>query len=345
LVRGAEAGGVQTWADCFAANRIITTINAAGLGATYQSIKGNDCDNSYVLTDYHVGCNPWGEPKQASYVDAFDCREGDQLFMAPQSANVAGQNVHIGGTVNVSRPHSTPVVTPRGSVAGTLNETASDFDDCRANNRGNPGGSAAPYALEDDIQNQNGRRFQHDQVLGYSEGIRPAAPVPVYQAVVGPSGPEDFGVGIRGVHSFEGFWVGTSVTAASRNPYVNRDSASPMAVTHMTFYATVGAAATSRFSLVLPGTTGTYGSEACPVIGAGAPDSRGWACDPAAWWPTDAAGAKTMPEVTISVGLVEYGVRVGQKYQLRDVDCWDESIGPLRQNGLSYGIVTGSRCE
>ena len=340
-----SVGGVQEWADCFAGNRILGTINGAGLGPTYQGVKGSNCDDSYVLNGYRAGCNPWGETKQASYVDAFDCREGDQVFAAPQDVTVGPQKVHVGSTANVSRPHATPQTTTRGSVAGTLNETHSDFDDCRANNQGNPGLSAAPYALESDVQNQNGRRFQHDQVLGYSEGIRPSAPIPVYQALTGTSGPEDFGLGIRGVNSFEGFWVGTSVTAASRNPYVNRDTASPMGVTYTTFYATVGGAAVSRHNLVLPGATGAYGSEACGSIGAGAPDSRGWACDPTAWWPLDASGAATMPAATISVGRIDAGVRVGQSYQLRDVDCWDESIGALRDQGISYGALTGSNCR
>ena len=340
-----SVGGVQTWADCFANNKIINAINGAGLGPTYNGVKGSDCDNSYVLAGYHTGCNPWGETKQDSYVDAFDCQEGNQLVETPQDAEVNGQSYHIGSTVNVSNPRSAPGFTTRGSVAGTLNETSSDFDDCRANNRGDPGLSAEPYALEGDIQNQNGRRFQHDQVLYYDEGIRPSAPVPVYQAVVGPSGPEDFGVGTRGVNSFEGFWVGTSITAASRNPYLNRDTVQPMQVTYTTFYATIGAAAQSRFNLLVPGSVGAYGSEACGTIGAGQSDRNGWACDPAAWWPNDAAGKKTMPDVTISVGLVDYGVKVGQTYQLRDVDCWDESVGPAREQGVGFGIFTNSQCQ
>ena len=337
-----SVGGIQNWADCFAGNKIITTIQTAGLGPTYDGVKGTDCDNSYVTAEYRAGCNPWGETHQASHVDAFDCREGDQLFAAPQEVQAGSQTVRIGSTVNVSRPQASPTTTTRGSVAGTLNETHSDFDDCRANNQGNPGASAAPYALENDVQNQNGRRFQHDQVLVYSEGIRPSAPIPVYQAITGTSGPEDLGVGTRGVNSFEGFWVGTSITAASRNPYVNRDTATPMRVTYTTFYATIGASAASRLGLLTPGTTGAYGSEACPAIGAGAPDAGGWACDPAAWWPLDAAGKVTMPQATTSMGRIDVGVRVGQTYQLRDVDCWDESVTALREQGISWGTVTSS---
>ena len=339
-----SVGGAVTWADCFATNKIMGLIDTANLESTYEGVKGYDCDNSYVLAEYHAGCNPWGETKQASHVDAFDCRKGDQLVAPPRNATVGDQTVTWGYTVNVSRPQATPGVTTRGSIAGTLNETYSDFDDCRENNQGNPGLSGAPYSTESDIQNQNGRRFQHDQVLVYQEGIRPTAPVPVYQAIGGPSGPEDGGVGWRGINSFEGYWVGTSVTAASRNPYVNRDTVQPMKVTYTTFYASLGGAATSRYGFQFPGTAGTYGSEACPTLGAGAPDRNGWACDPAAWWPLEPTGAKTMPQATYSVGTVDIGVKAGQKYQLRDVDCFDESVTLLREQGISYGVASGSQC-
>lgn len=343
-----SVGGVQSYADCFASNRIINTIDGAGLGPTYQSVKGGNCYESYVLDSYQVGCNPWGEPRQEAYVDAFDCRENAQLFMAPQHVDKDGDGqrdddeVKIGSTVNVSHPRSAPSTTTRGSVAGTLNETSNEFDNCRGNEWGDPGGSALPYSTEASLDNQNGRRFQHDQEMAYNEGQRPSAPIAVYMALGGKSGSDDFGTGT----SFEGLWEGSSVTAASRNPYVNRDTVQPMPVTYTTFYAYVGALAVSDYSLRLPGVVGKYGSEACGIgIGPDAPDRNQWACDPGEWWPNTEDGRSTMRRATLSVGTVDINVRVGQEYQLRDIDCWDESVSALRAEGVHYGILTSTRCE
>lgn len=339
--------GMRQLADCFASNKIESTIMGSPAGPTYTSVKGNDCDNSY-LTDYHAGCNPWGEPKQASFVDAFDCKKEDQLFQAPQFVDLDGDKVRdegepmLGSTVNVSHPRGAPGTTTRGSIAGTFNETHSDFDDCREHATTDRGLSDLPYATEASLQNQNGRRFQTDQIMRHYEGIRPWAPTPVYKAVYGTAAAEDLGTGLN---SYDGLWYGTTITAASRNPYLNRDTVQPMAVTYTTYYARVSDEAIATYGLVVPPSPGTYGSEACgTAIGPNQPDKAGWACDPAAWWPLDATGARTMPRWRTSMGLIDIGAKVGEGYQLRDIDCWDESTTALRNEGVSFGVLSGSRC-
>ena len=333
-----SVGSVQAYADCFLQNRVNDTIKSAGLGPAYEANRGTDCDHSSVLGTYHAGCNPWGESSQDGYVDAFDCTQ------QTKGPYVAQGNLW---TVNVSQPHATPRVNREGSVAGTFNETWGDFDDCRENNQDNRVARTEdpnlPYATEGDTLNTNGKRHTHDNVMVYQERKRPAAPQPVFGAL-SRQGSGDLGLGAT--REFD-FWQGRGVMLASRNPYVARDSLGPAPVTYATFYASLSPAAVSKYSLATPGVTGTYGSEACGTgIGAGHADRNGWGCDPEAWWPgamcLESGGDCPMIDGKPTAAFV----RVGQPYQLRDVDCFDAATQATRDEGLTYhGLAAGSACD
>ena len=333
-----SVGSIQSYADCFLQNRINETVRSAGLGPAYEANRGTDCEHSSVIGTYHAGCNPWGEASQDAYVDAFDCNQQTPgPYVAPAKA----------WTVNVSQPHSQPRVNREGSVAGTLNETWGDFDDCRENNEDNTAARTAdpnvPYATEGDTLNTNGKRYTHDNVMIYQERKRPAPPQPVFGAF-SRQGSGDLGLGTTREADF---WQGRGVMLASRNPYVARDSLAPAAVTYATFYASISSAAISKYSLQTPGVTGVYGSQACGTsIGAGQPDRNSWGCDPAVWWPgsqcVEIGGDCPMIDGKATAAFV----RVGQTYQFRDVDCFDTATQTMRENGLTYhALAAQSLCE
>jgi len=192
----------------------------------------------------------------------------------------------------------------------------------------------APYATEANVHNTVDVRRSSDQTLFFVEGYKPLPPY----AALGKSTPDDGGARMA---SPEGYWRGGSSTALSRTPLLDRASLNAQSVHYVTFYARVSSDAIAKHALSVKGGVGVYGAEAC------AQDAPPFDCDPASWWPDDtvprtcmlgrdpAAPSKCMP----------YGVRVGQEYNLRDVDCYDESVDALRDFGVSWGTLTDSACE
>ena len=330
-----SVGSLQGYADCFLQNRVNGTVT----GTPYDGVRGADCEHSSVAGTYHAGCNPWGESNQDAYVDAFDCSQRQTTGPYEPTTKT--------WTVNVSKPYASPRTNREGSVAGTFNETWGDLDDCRENNRDNTFARQAdpnvPYATEGDTINTNGKRLTHDNTFTYQERKRAAAPQPVFGAF-SKQGSGDFGLGTTREADF---WEGDGVMLASRNPYVARDALQPAPVTYVTYYASLGATAVSRYALQTTGQTGTYGAEACGSgIGAGQPMRNDWACDPTAWWP-GADCTQTSLHCPLIDGRPQAAfVRVGQAYQLRDVDCYDAGTQALRDNGLTYhGLVANSYCQ
>jgi hypothetical protein len=132
----------------------------------------------------------------------------------------------------------------------------------------------------------------------------------------------------------------------------------------------VGAAAVSSRSLVMnpTGKVGTYGSEVCGSASSGI--IGGWDCNAAEWWPgweCNTSNGYTCSGVILGNNAADITVRIGQPYQLRDVNCYDNSfqasegganvgrntsvngidptstagVGP----GVSYGLLTKTYCQ
>lgn len=264
---------------------------------------------------------------------------------------------------NVSTPRAPPGVDPAGSPSGTVNETEAGLDAC---DRDDPhsrvlaaGDQNAPYALEGNAIVQGATRVATDFALHYELGRSRAGP----QTLTGRGAPPDMGVKLTGREScfntgvlysfwcYDGLWRDVALSDATRvasspNPYADRTTLSPQAVGYYTFYGNVGAGAVSRLNLRFPGTTGSYGAEGCAM----SPPT--FECDASLWWPgntvprtswlgKDPADANLAPADQRDR---PYGVRVGQSYQLRDVDCYDQSVGAARDEGLTWGTVTGTTC-
>lgn len=339
-------GGLLKHLDCFAGNRVSGAIqsvtDATGTTSTYNSI---------------MATQPWGDEKDASDAQVWDCSQ-------PQLVH---QQVGTGATwVNVSQPGTNPNPNTGGSLAGTANATGAGLDRCNRRsdvNQGGTGGTlaSAPYVpgtLESDVQDQVAIKFQTDQTLFYSEGSRPAAPFTLLGAVPGAkSTPGDGGTRATGS---EGLWSGNSVTAASRNPYVSRQNLGLSPVTYTTYYATVGSGAVSAYNLKLPGSLGTYGSAACGAHATGI--FNGWDCDRNDWY-KDANGNDIQPRTAVlgrdqsqptsavctasgtgstSRGCISYAAFPGSPYNVRDIDCWDDSNSLLRPLGVSEEAIANA---
>ena len=311
-------GNMVGLADCYARNRIegaatLATGLAPAFGPVYQTVKSTK--------------NPWGQPEDASAATVADC--SNPLVGPTKVPNTQH-------TVTVPRP--APAVGSGASVAGTVNHTANAFSDCDRGN-GAPGSvDSLPYATTQQINNQYGRKTVNEWVLKFTEDVRPG-PTSTATNQLGRGTNKDLGT--RPLP--EGFWRANAINLVGRNPVLSIDGLGPQPIQHITYYATVSGAAASAYGLSFPGTTGVYGSEACGSgIGVGQPDRNAWSCDPSQWWPTD------LQQDAIAQGIVDgqstfVGVRVGQTYQLRDVDCYDTSAKPLRDQGIAYP-PTGPIC-
>ena len=354
-----STGGVVESADCFAGFRgtdALTTAGNAGADGTplgQLSFKDKPRDQSNSTSRLNQP-NPWGKESDPEYVDTWDCTK-------PQAYNLLVTHPVTGATVyyvNVSQPKVPSGVTANGKPAGQVNATEGGFDECKRSQTGN--NDADIYSqVEGDVVN-SARKVKPDDALYYNEvNRREYAHVLVTDTKVerpSPSMPDDLGTrpGSIGVTTgADGVWQGlTTILVAP----INRNTMEANPVRHTTFYASVGAAAASRYGLKFPGVTGTYGAENCALPLA----QQLFECNAALWWPGDteprtqqlgaqpgrltecADGTSTS---TGGIGCVTYGARVGMKYQLRDVDCYDYATKDMRGNGVHWGLLSNTQCQ
>ena len=364
-----STGGVVESADCFAGFRgtdALTTLGNAGADSTPAgqiSFKDKPRDQSNSTSKLNQP-NPWGQEDDPEYVDTWDCDQ-PQTPVHVEDPTTADPNDYA-FYFNVSQPKVPSGVNAGGSPAGQVNATEGGLDECERSDRG--ANDADIYSVaEGDVINA-ARKVKPDDALFYNEGTRRhwihVGPTDSDVNRLQPGQPNDLGtrpgqLGVGGVGgnyvqstsmSAEGIWQGLTTTLVVP---VNRATLQPSPVRHLTFYASVGAAATSRYGLRFPGTTATYGSENCalPV------NQQLFDCNPANWWPGNAEPRTTQLgaepgkltecalDGTPSGGCKTYGARVGDAYQLRDVDCYDFSTAALRGQGVHYGVLTDTRCD
>lgn len=162
--------------------------------------------------------------------------------------------------------------------------------------------------------------------------------------------PMDLGVNaVReggGVAALEA-WTGSGTTTASAQLVAGDLQPSPAQYT--TFYTRVNESLIAQLGLRLPVTSsGIYGADNCgTAIGPGQPKINGWQCDPAKWY-VNAAGASSMPHYSDTLKRVALGHRVGEPYTIRDVDCYDGSLGRTTDDeGVRASLVAlaGGPCR
>ncbi|MEA3198667.1 MAG: hypothetical protein QOE90_95 [Thermoplasmata archaeon] len=304
---------------------------------------------------------PGGEESQNSIVSGeFDCSAPpavDEHRTVDDPTGIVGPSYV---NVTVYQP-GTPSVNPSGNVPGTINETNEELgptitgDDCNpSDDYGHdtygaveePGTDSGSATVKDSSDfyftfGQPGGRGSCDtqtptqftdsltswfvQFGGDGLGL-PGVDEPVIVPGVTCGQPTDAGApavmwpASEPSDAWQEFYIivpypGTS-TGAVR---VNTESSMPSATVTPTpaawdsWYAFTGAS-----GVTTPGAS-TYGTEPCEAnIGAGAPADHGWNCDPAAWNVDAATGQKVADYQQLGA--------VGDTYNLRDVDCTDNTV-------------------
>lgn len=321
-----SVGQLAEYLDCFAARRFsgaMTTITTlTGTGPQWNQIKATK--------------NPWGEEYDQSYVKAFDCSQ-------PQITHVKVSDPNEFG---VSQP-MVPQTNLGGSPAGTANETASAMNDCDRSDNQNQDRSEweasvarGPYQTESEtVQAQYSDKHETDWVFSNTEGVR-GQTVGTVAPPLGATSAQDAGTGL-----LNDVWSPGSLSTTYNGFYTaGRDSLDK--VKHMTFYAFIDPNLITGMGLSVPkATVGIYGSEACTSgIDNSQPPKNGWKCAPNQWTAT----ARAVPDLCYGTNTGEgcdiQWVRVGQSYQLRDIDCFDESVSAARSASVTWGTIAGGRC-
>jgi hypothetical protein len=345
---GAVPDPATLWADGG-----LLDINEPG---TDQSCKGDPSNpppqpcpngsNSFVSGEFDCGAKPLVDTDPAT---------GTPLEGGPAD----------GGNVIVFAP-GTPSVNPQGTAPATVNETTEETTgDCNGTNDAGhdvyqyplePANGGAPSNVASTGKRSPNFEFTFDgimqrgdcapetawQLATHRNGVATVNqddPIPGDPAVVPAlrcGEPNDKGLRPLSAEFQDNQWfAGTTYANTAPNPgpaRIDRSSATPTVTpdafpgTWIAAYAIVTASGVST-----PGNVGSYGTEFCPNgIGTGAPSDYGWSCDPATW------------NLDPNTGTQNAAVaKVGDAYDLRDVDCYDTTL--VSANKSPTGGSVGGR--
>lgn len=362
-----STGGIIGAHDCYINFRVTDTLNSLspvldgpGRQITFNDSPRNHRDSRSVLNQQ----NPWGDEKDGSYVQPWDCSSPPRNVDNPATTDQDW-------LFNVSMPRVPPGgAEPNPSPAGTVNETGAGIDQCNRSPKNSTGNT--PYFLEGDLLN-SAKKIQPSNTMIYESGFRRQGPqstawAPISGGGAAPGTPSDFGLRITGFEGcasplgwpvfvapcYEGIWHGNTQSQYLEGRLINRDTAAISPVGYQTFYAFVGPTVTATFGLKLPD-AGQYGSQNCALP----PEEQLFECNPAKWWPGESMARTSIlgPDPNDDphrCGIGTYaetdrcypiGVRPGQAFQLRDIDCTDHSADPLRNEGIHYGVLTQTACK
>lgn len=372
--RGAlrSTGAVLRWVDCYTGHRVVPAASDAFDAAGLAQLSFNDApaDRPDLSGSQLNVANPWGDEADPPIATAFDCAASDQIeILDPTGGSLrnlatipvpGGPTIYVNGTdsqgriANLTVPALAPDVPEGGSPAGTVNETEAALTDCDRTNSGEivdidgePAGSDAglPYAIEgnEDPLSPDAPRTRTDHVLAFVEGARGGGPL---VALLGERTRDDAGLGSASV---AGFWIGIAASVGGPSPYVGRDELAPSPVTHITYYAYASPLLVESEGFRTPQGTGSYGAEGCGATPATVE------CDETRWWRNEAGEDITPRDPALGEDPAQpgepeqgehtkIGVRVGQPYFFRDVDCIDTSVGAARELGVHWGALTATDC-
>ena len=372
-----STGGFLRYADCHIGWQATSTFDAVVTALGQEDLSFRDApkerpDQSQSPLNVQ---HPYGDPHGQPAVSAFDCSQDPVMVDDPvgpvvvpdptggelgapwdpetnewEAANLGGED----GKINVTNtPRGVPVLNPSGSIAASVNETlegaAGDCDGSEGTGRN----SEIVYDLQvADHEGVTGPRARTDFSFDYVEpsyGV-PYSPgtgclVPGRPVTCHPDDSKILGTGneiagrstpvlVYGHHRHDSDgWFGNPGYTSSRNPYFNKETLQPWGATYITWYAYV-----SPLTGLLPGASGTYGSDHCS---GGAPTTGLWQCDPDQWhrgpngedlWDPDGNGFSWL-------------AKVGFAYNLRDVDCYDHSPARALGGAISLSLVGERQCD
>lgn len=341
-----STGGLLEWTDCWFGNRLTETANDAaaivsadnlGLGRVSFSDHEDDQKNSSSVLNQK---NPWGVSEDKPYWTMWDCSSA----LVSQSVPTPLANPIV---VRVPSPVVPTGVDPAGSPGGTLNESykGRDCDRSERSAQGNvlvPG--EVPYALEAD-SSFGAPKVRPDATLRPVFATRPSPPLATFLGHSAPPGPGlDDELGDFGAHvvADDGAWSEPSIVRRFEVPLVN-SRIDAQASWYNTYYAYVSPTAIAKYGLTMPKTISgaAYGTDACGANIAGI--FNGWDCWKDNWWKS--GSEDTEPTSTIlSAAGTKISARPGSPYNLRDVDCYDQSMDNVRDTSVGPGALTGQAC-
>lgn len=365
-----STGGLLRWLDCFTAFRATSALNTIAHAVGEDELAFDDAppDRPDRSTSPLNQPNPWGSESDESSAQVFDCSEPTVFQLEDPTGgglrniatlHVGDSTIYVNGTdsegniLNITFFSPAPGTRDGGSPAGTVNETEAELTDCDRSNpggemiglNGRNGGSDAdlPYLLEGPNEPISALpRTQTDHVFTFEEGARNGN----LASILGARSRDDAGISPASVM---GFWVGTGSNAAGPNAYLDTREAGPAPASYLTYYAYLSPSLVTQYSLRLPAGSGfgVYGASGC--------SAGTFACDPTAWW-RDSAGHDIVPRdprlgadpndptIPDPYANTAIGVRIWQRFQMRDVDCFDASANTLRESGAHWGRLTGTAC-
>ena len=347
-----STGGFLRFADCLVGWQITGTANTVGQLTGLDAIRFDDAprerpDQSSSILNQK---NPYGSPSGDAMVTAFDC-DADPIRVTDESqashvriddptpSDVDGEMEIVFGDDNATYVNATdeeygytiisqpqvPTSNPDGSLAATVNETESGAGDCdrsEAPSCGNTIYLGADQHTNGDIYctihtNQEASpamRRNTDWWFEFEEGnyectsvLEARAP----EACIVDNSPPGYGLHGANEQRFSNSWYGLPGFVASRNPYLNRENLQPWGASYLSAYAYVSAAAHDLTTA--SNAVATYGSDHCSGT---TPLSPWWQCDPDLWNVGPTGDSIHRP----------FMVKVGQAYNLLDIDCWDHSL-------------------
>lgn len=336
-------GGFMNWVDCRV--DVIGTMNVvADNTGDPLGIRYNDPDNA-AQAGHPLHMETAGtEDESHSPVRVWDCsrpyviRSGDELNesgLGPVTADETGggpsHNVALfnpaPGLGNTNDPTVPALLnhTNEGLEGENLGDENSGCDSSDDRGADFYGARCAVLCVgEADFNGVDpNNKHEADWNFGFVTSNRGGAPVSLLGPVGGPGNSGwnegDLGTGWGGSR-----WVSDSRWLSKPGPGVLRtdlDDPSDPSVSvapayWLTFYAHLGGATLAR-GFAIPGQTGYYGSWHCGTLTSGTPN--GWNCDPDTWY--------VNPDGTLIPDDDNELARLGETYQLRDVDCYDGSLG------------------
>ncbi|MEA3202043.1 MAG: hypothetical protein QOE90_3471 [Thermoplasmata archaeon] len=339
---------------------------------------GGPLDKPYPGTEQACKGDPASPPKEPCDSNAFvygetDCGGNAQTTREhvedPTGGNVGDVFVNV-----TTYPVGSPRVNPAGTGPATVNETLSETPQVETSLTGDGDAADSLYlggGTKCDAESQHsnwiyaypistggapgdvlaGNKKTPDMVFSWEgPGSRGTCDAQTLWDAFGTGGPDPIpndpnavpalncgqpGSRGLGVNYGEGWfgatnWVNMHPAVAA--PSADRSGALPAVqpdttpAYYVSFYATVGLS-----GVATPGNAGTYGAEMClSGIGTGAPNVYGWNCDPASW-NVDASGVQSSAP------------KVGDAYNVRDVDCYDTTVVSASSSANPTGKDIGTR--
>ena len=321
-----STGGFVNYVDCLTG--LLETWNTPWRGTRLagQDIPGaNDfgIDAGIAFEDDDDARHTWidhptfgSEDTAESPAYVYDC-EGDETRVGDALNETALGPIAPATLHNIAQPAIDPRAGPGRSVPALVNHTIEGAtQDCdTSNDRGNDFYGAKVYFGETDFNAVEGAN-KREANFNFGPGLRPRGSVvgPVIPAA--PGGQAGFMLG-PGYSDWGTGGVTVTGPATARIDIVEGAVDLPDAG-YLTFYANVGANTTAR-GFLTPGGSGTYGSAQCGDETSGI--HNGWNCDPTEWYRN--------PDGTPVPEPARGFARPGQAYSMRDIDCFDGSIGAL----------------